>query len=78
MHEDSALLAVEDVLHVFLGNLRLTLDDDIVTLDGNNLTGILVHEVLSPGLHDVCGELATDSLLQSALLDRNLLCKVED
>ncbi len=78
MYEDSALLAVEDVLHVLLGNLGLTLDDDVVTLNGNNFTGILINEVLSPGLHDVCGELTADSLLQSALLNGDFLSEVED
>ncbi len=40
------------LIYLFI-DLRLTFDNDLVTLDGYHLGGILVNEILGPGLHYV-------------------------
>ena len=70
--------ALQDVDHVLLGNLGLTIHDDLVTLDGHHLASILIDEVLVPTLQHTGGEFAADDLLQGGLAHLHLLGQVED
>ena len=67
----------ENINHVLLSNLLLTVNDDFITLDRNHLTGVLVNKILVPALQNTGCELRTDNLLQSLLVDLNLFSKVE-
>ena len=78
VYEDGGDSRLEDVLHVGLVDDLLAVDDDFVTLDVDNLSGVLVDEVLVPGLENPGCELASDTFLQICLVDLDLFCKVED
>ena len=78
MKKNGRSATVEDILHIIGCNLGLTVHDDLVTLDGNHLTGVLINEVLIPALqHTGCQTLA-DSLLHVLLVHLHFLAKVED
>ncbi len=68
----------EDILDILLLDDRLTVEYHIVALDGYNLAGILVHEVLGPGLEHTRGELAAHCLLEVRTVDADLLGQTED
>ncbi len=48
MQEDRLGAAFEDLVHMLLLENRLAVHDHVVSLDGNHLARILVHEVLDP------------------------------
>ena len=77
MNENGLSTALEDFIHIVLGNLGLTLQNHLVTLDGNNLTSILIDKVFIPALQHTGCQLGTDNLLQSTLVDFDLLGKIE-
>ena len=68
---------LEDFIYVVLGKLCLTLHDNLVALDRNNLAGVLVNEVLVPRLQYTCSELAANGSLHILLVDLHFLGKVE-
>ena len=78
MNEYRLRTALQNLHHVIIGNLRLTLHDDLITLNGNHLTGILVNEVLIPTLQHTGSQFRTDILLQCSLVDLHLFRQVED
>ena len=78
MQEDRLGAAFEDLLHVLLLEDSLAVYDHVVTLDGNHLARILIHEVLDPGRKDACGEFAADGLLEIGLRDLHFVCQVEN
>ena len=78
MNKDSRCAALEDIHHILICNLSLTLHDNFVTLDRYYLTCILINEVLIPALKYTCSKLAAHNSLQSLLVDLNLLSEVED
>ena len=70
--------AVKNLRDVLCRELRLTLHDDIVTLDGNYLTRILVDEVFIPTLQHTGSKLAADGFLHVLLVHLHLFGQVED
>ena len=64
MNQNGLGTALQDFEHVLLGNLRLALHDDLVTLDRNNLTGILIYEVLVPALQHTGSQFTADDGFQ--------------
>ena len=49
-----------------------------MTLNGNHLTGIGIDKILDSGPEHTCGKLATDTFLQTGLVDLNLLCQIKN
>ena len=78
MEENALCSGFDDGIHVFGFEHRLTVEDDLVTLDGYHLTGIFVHEVFHPALQHTGGELASDDLLQVGLVDLDLFGEFEN
>ena len=78
MKKDGAYARVENLLDVFLFENGLAVDHNLVAVDGDNLAGILVDEILHPCAEHACGELAAESLLEVGLVDLHLLGEVED
>ena len=78
VEEDGADSGVHDVINVVLVENGLTVNDNLVPLDVDYLTGVLVHEVLVPCLEDAGGELGTDILRKFFLGGLHLACKSED
>ena len=78
MNEDGRSTAVEDILSVLLGNLRLAFHDHLITLNGSHLTRVLIHEVFRPALQHTGGEMLADDLLHILLCHLHLLSEVED
>ena len=68
---------LNDAVEHLLVDLRLTLYNHFVTLDGYHLGGILVHEVFRPSLHHVTCQTATDHLLLGGRSNLHLLSQVE-
>ena len=78
MYKNRRDTAVDDRLEVIISDLSLTLEHHLVTLSSNDLTGVLINEVLSPCSQHTCGELTTDQLRLVLLRYLHLLCEVED
>ena len=78
MNEDGLCAALKNLHHIIISNLRLTLEDHLVTLNRNYLTSILINEILVPALKHTGCQLGTNILLQGSLIDLHLLSKVED
>ena len=77
VEEDGFRTGLHDDVDDLRSDLRLTLHDDLVTLDGRHLTGILIDEILDGGLHDVSREFASDASLEGLTVDLHLLGEVE-
>ena len=77
MHEDSLCTTFEDVKHVLFGDDSLALHDDLVTLDRDDLAGILIDKVLIPALQHTGCELRADDILKGFLVDLHLFGEVE-
>ena len=77
MQQDGLGAALYDGVDVILRELDLTIDDDIVSLDGHNLARILVDEVLDPARQHTRRQLAAYGLLQVALGDLDLVGQIE-
>ena len=78
MNENRLCTTLKDLHHIGLSNLRLTFQDNLITLDRNNLTGILINEVLVPALQYTGSQLRADNLLQSLLVNLHFLSKIKN
>ena len=78
VQENGLGTAFENIFDVLLGEHGLTIDDNLITLDRNYLTGIFVNEVLDPRAQNTCSQLAADSLLQVGLCYLHLVGQIED
>ena len=56
----------------------LAVDNNFVTLDGNNFTGIFVYKILNPCFQYTRRQLTTYNLLEIRLVHLHILCQVED
>ena len=77
MHEDRLGSATDDFFYMLCLQHGLTVENDLVTLNGNNFTGIFVHKILYPTLQDTGCQLTAHHLLQSSLVDLDFLGKIE-
>ena len=68
----------EDFVDMSLFENRLAVHDDVVAFDIDDLAGVLVHEVLVPGLQDTGRELAADAFLEVRLVYLDLFGQSED
>ncbi|GFI13887.1 hypothetical protein IMSAGC008_01428 [Muribaculaceae bacterium] len=68
----------EDGVDVVLGKFDLAVYYDLVTLDGHNLAGVLVHEVFHPCLEHTGGKLAAYHLFEVCLVDLYFFCQAEN
>ena len=55
-----------------------TVDNNFVTLDRNNFTGIFVYKILNPCFQYTCRQLTTYNLLEVRLVHLHVFCQVED
>ena len=78
VYQDRLGTTLQNFEQVVFRNLRTAIHDNLVTLDGNHLTRILIYEVLVPALQQTGCELRTDDGLQRFLVDLHLLGKVEN
>ena len=78
LQEDALLIGFEDGLDGVVVEDLATVDDDLDTLNGGHLAGVLVDEVLELGLQHVVGELAALGGLEVRRGDLDLVSQVED
>ena len=57
---------------------RLTVNYDLITLNRDDLTSVLVYEILDPGLQDTRRKLAANTLAEISLVDLHLVSKTEN
>ena len=77
MQEDRLSTAIYYFCYIVFGEFCLTFHYDLITLNGNNLTGILVNEIFIPALENTRSQLASYRCLHVLLVHLNLLGKVE-
>ena len=53
--EDCLSTALQDLHHIIISNLRFALHDYLIALDRDNLTSILIYEILVPALQHMTG-----------------------
>ena len=51
--------------------------DDLVTLDGNHFSGVLIHKVFRPLLQHPCSQFPADDFFSVFIIDLNLLNQLE-
>ena len=78
VEQDVCNARFENFVDVFFLEHSLAVDNHIVTFNRNNFAGILVDEVLDPGLEHTRGELAADGFLEVGLVDLYLFGKTEN
>ena len=78
MYEDGLCTALKNLHHIFVGDLGLTFHDHLITLNGYNLTGILIDEVLVPALQHAGCQFTANHSFQALLVHLHLLGQVED
>ena len=64
-------------INVFRLDNCFTVNHDLITLNGNNFTGIFIHKILNPCLQDAGCQFTTNHLLQISLVDFHLLGQIE-
>ena len=78
MQKDSLGTTLQNGVNVLLAEFGLAVNNHIVTLDGYNLTGILINKVLHPSRKNTSSQFAADVLLQVGAVDLHLVSQVED
>ena len=78
VQDDGLRTGVDDELDVLLLEHRVAVEHELVPLDADHLTGVLVHEVLDPGLQHTGGQTAAQNALHPGLRNLHLLREVED
>ena len=77
MQKDCRGTAVKNFINIFLSDFCFTFHHNIVTLNGNNLTGIFVNEILVPTLQYTGCKFAAYGFLHILLVHLHLLGKTE-
>ena len=70
--------ALDNIFDVLLSKFSFAIDDHLITLNRNYLTGIFVNEVLYPRCQYTCSQLTAYSLLQVGLGYLHLIGQIED
>ena len=77
MKQYSRYPGIENFLHMFFLDYRLTVNHHIITLYGNHLAGVFIDEVFHPSLQYTCRQLSADSLFQVRFSNFNFFSKTE-
>ena len=77
MDKDGRGIALENINHVILGDLCLTLHDNLITLNRYNFTSILINEVLIPTLQHTGSKTLANVLLEVGLVNLYLVGEFE-
>ena len=67
-----------DELDVLLFQHRVTVEDQLVPLNADHLSSVLIHEIFDPGLEDTGSQTATQHSLHASLGDLDLFSQVEN
>ena len=78
MHKNGRDATVHDRIKVVFGDLCLTLEHHLVTLSGNDLTGILIDKVLCPCSQHTGSKLTADQLRLVLFRNLHLLSEIEN
>ena len=78
MYKDGRSTALKNLVNIILGDFSLTFHDNLITLDGNHFTGILINEVLVPAFQHTGSQIATNHLLHVLLVHLHFLSEVEN
>ena len=78
MNQDGLHTTVEHLSHILFCENLLALNNDLITLDTDNLTGILINEVFHPRFLDTTSQLLSEMLLQVGLVDLHFFGQIED
>ena len=76
--KDGLHTSIQNFVHDILVDERLTLKENLVTLDGNHFASIGIHEVFHADLNDTGGKLTAYQLLGHSLVDTHLFSQIED
>ena len=77
MQKDRLYISLEDTLAVVLIELRLALDDGLITLNRYYFTRIFIYEIFRPRFHYITCKRATDAFLKIRFVNFNLFCQIE-
>ena len=78
MEKDSLYARIHNRVDEFGSKFYLTVNDNRVTFDRNNLAGVLVDKIFSPGIQNPCGEFASDNLFEGSLRNLDFVGEVEN
>ena len=77
VQQNGLRVGFQNTLHQFGCQFFFALDDNLVTLNGNNLTSILIHEVFRPRVKYITGKRPADSSFKVLTSALNLFCQTE-
>ena len=63
---------------MFRLDYSFTVNNDFVTLDGNNFTGIFVYKILNPCFQHTCGQLTSHHLLEVRLVHLHVFRQIKN
>ena len=78
MNQDILDTRIDNLIDMFFLNDSLTVDNYLITLDRNNLTGIFINEIFNPSFQYTCSQLAAYYLLKICLIHLNIFCQVKN
>ena len=78
VQEDRLGTALDNFVDMALFEDRFAVHDDVVSLDGDHLARILVHEVLDPRRKHPRGQFAAHGLFEVGLVDLHLVRQIEN
>ncbi len=78
VQEYGLLARIYDILYVAFVEHGFAVDYNLVALDRNYFSGILIREILEPGLQHTCGELAAHCSAEISLVHLDFLGKTEN
>ena len=78
VNQDALCARLNDGFDVLSIEHGLTVKNHLISLNGNDFTGVFIHEILHPTFQDTGSQTATDSLLQVGLVHLQLFCQIEN
>jgi len=64
LKDDYIRLRIQDTLNVIVLEHDVAIEDNFITLDGNHLSGILIHKIFSPTAEHSSSEFSTDGIFK--------------
>ena len=78
MNKDVLNARVNYFIYMFRFDHCFTVDNDFITLDRNNFTGIFINEIFNPGFQDTCSQFTTYYLLEICFVNLYIFSQVKN
>ena len=78
MNKDVLNARVNYFIYMFRFDYCFTVDNDFITFNRNNFTGIFINEIFNPGFQDTRSQFTTYYLLEISLINLHIFSQVKN